>query len=51
MNNGTFLLMYRITNNKDITRVGPVDMQYMCPLGLGIAVGNIVITRDIPYKE
>lgn len=51
MNNGTFLRRYRIINKNDITNVGPVDMQYMCPLGFGITIGNNVITSAIPYKE
>lgn len=51
MNNGTLLRKYKIMNSNDITSVGPVDMQYICPCGLGIIDGKMVITREIPYKE
>lgn len=51
MNNGTFLRRYKIINNSEITKVGPVEMQYMCPWGLGIAIGNNVIVSAITYKN
>lgn len=51
INNGTLLRKYKIMNNNEITSVGPVDMQYICPCGLGIIVGKMVITREIPYNE
>lgn len=38
-------------NNNDITSVGPVDMQYICPCGFGITNGNMVIISEIAYKE
>lgn len=50
MNSGTLLLMQSMTNNSDMISVGPVDMQYMCPCGFVIIVGNIVITNAIPYN-
>lgn len=35
----------------EITNVGPLEIQYMCPCGFGMASGNIVMIRDIPYNE
>lgn len=38
-------------NKKDITKVGPVDMQYIWPWGLGITLGKTVMTSEITYKN
>ena len=51
INNGTFLRKYKIMNNNDIIKVGPVDMQYICPTGFAIIHGNMVIMSASPYKE
>lgn len=43
--------MYRIINKNDMTTVGPVAMQYICPWGFVMPSGNNRITVEIAYKS
>lgn len=51
MNKGTFLRKYNIINRNDMTSVGPVAMQYMCPRGFGNIDDIIVMISEIAYKK